>query len=111
MLFSSRRRFGAVRRNGTWIVARTVATTVLVSVGLYLIVALEAGGRRQSAAVVALCAGLAGCYVLALSVPVSREFFALAAPGPVIVATALAGASLAVGGLVITADTFLPGRR
>ena len=91
--------------------ARTVATTVLVSVGLYLIVALEAAGRRRSAAVVGLCAVLAGCYLLALSVPFTREFFALAPPGPVILATALAGAALAVGGLMITADTFLPGRR
>ena len=91
--------------------ARTVATTVLVTVGLYLIVALEAAGRRRSAAVVGLCAALAGCYVLALSIPFAREFFALAAPDPVIFATALAGAALAVGGLAITSETFLPGRR
>jgi magnesium-transporting ATPase (P-type) len=91
--------------------ARTVATTVLVAVGLYLIVALEAGGRRRSAAVVGLCAALMACYVLTLSAPFPREFFALAPPGPVILATALAGAALAVGGLAITADTFLPGRR
>ena len=68
--------------------ARTVATTVLVVVGLYLIVALEAAGRRRSAAVVGLAVILAGFYVLALSVPFSREFLALAAPGPVILATA-----------------------
>lgn len=91
--------------------ARTVATTVLVTVGLYLIVALEAAGRRRSAVVVGLCAALAGCYVLALSIPFTREFFALAAPDPVIFATALAGAALAVGGLAITSETFLPGRR
>ncbi|HJV30021.1 MAG TPA: HAD-IC family P-type ATPase, partial [Gaiellaceae bacterium] len=91
--------------------ARTVATTVLVAVGLYLIVALEAGGRRRSAAIVGLCAALAGCYVLVLSVPFGREFFALAAPDPVIFAAALAGAALAVGGLAITSETFLPGRR
>ncbi len=91
--------------------ARTVATTVLVTVGLYLIVALEAAGRRRSAAVVGLCAALAGCYVLTLSIPFTREFFALAAPDPVIFATALAGAALAVGGLAITSETFLPGRR
>jgi hypothetical protein len=91
--------------------ARTVATTVLVTVGLYLIVALEAAGRRRSAVVVGLCAALAGCYVLALSIPFTREFFALAAPDPVIFATALAGAALAIGGLAITSETFLPGRR
>lgn len=91
--------------------ARTVATTVLVGVGLYLIVALEAAGRRRSAAVLGLCATLAGCYVLTLSVPFSREFFELARPHPMILATALGGAALAVGGLAITAETFLPGRR
>ena len=91
--------------------ARTVATTVLVAVGLYLIVALEAAGRRRSAAVVGLCTALAGCYAIVLSVPFAREFFALAAPSPVILATALAGAVFAVGGLAVTADTFLPGRR
>ena len=91
--------------------ARTVATTVLVTVGLYLIVALEAAGRRRSAAIVGLCAVLAGCYVLVLSVPFAREFFALAPPDPVIFATALAGAAFAVGGLAITSEAFLPGRR
>jgi hypothetical protein len=84
---------------------------VLVAVGLYLIVALEAAGRRRSTAVVGLAAVLAGYYVLVLSVPFTREFFALAAPRPVILATALAGAAFAVGGLAITSDTFLPGRR
>ncbi len=91
--------------------ARTVATTVLVTVGLYLIVALEAGGRLRSTAVGALCATLAALYVVVLSIPFTREFFELAAPDPVIFATALAGASLAIGGLAITADKFLPGHR
>ena len=91
--------------------ARTVATSVLVVVGLYLIVALEAAGTRRSAAVLGLCAALAACYVLTLSVPFSREFFELAPPDPVILAIALPGAAFAVGGLAITAETFLPGRR
>ena len=91
--------------------ARTVATTVLVTVGLYLILALEAGGRLRSTAVGALCATLAALYVVVLSIPFTRAFFELAAPDPVIFATALAGASLAIGGLAITADKFLPGRR
>jgi magnesium-transporting ATPase (P-type) len=91
--------------------ARTVATTVLVGVGLYLILALEAEGARRSAAVLGLCAALAACYVLTLWVPFAREFFELAPPDPVIFATALAGAGLAVGGRAITPETVIPGQR
>jgi P-type E1-E2 ATPase len=90
--------------------ARTVATTVLVTVGLYLIVALEASGRRRGTAVSALCVALASLYVLALTVPFTRDFFALAAPGLAIFATALTGAAFAIAGLVITSERFLPGR-
>jgi cation-transporting ATPase E len=91
--------------------ARTVATTALVAVGLYLIVALEAAGRRRSTAVGGLCAVLAVLYLATLAIPFTRDFFALAAPDPVIFATALTGASLAVAGLAVTSDAFLPGRR
>jgi cation-transporting ATPase E len=90
--------------------ARTVATTVLVAVGLYLILALEAGGRRRSTAVGALCATLAGLYLLTLAVPFTRAFFALAGPDPLVLATALTGAAFAVGGLALTSERFLPGR-
>jgi P-type E1-E2 ATPase len=91
--------------------ARTVATTALVAVGLYLIVALEAAGRRRSTAVGGLCAVLAVLYLATLAIPFTRDFFALAAPDPVVFATALTGASLAVAGLAVTSDAFLPGRR
>ena len=91
--------------------ARTVATTVLIVVGLYLIVALEAAGRRRSTAVAVLCAALGSLYLAMLAIPFTREFFALAAPDPVIIATALTGASLAVAGLAVTSEAFLPGRR
>jgi hypothetical protein len=91
--------------------ARTVATTVLVVVGLYLILALEASGRRRSTAVSSLCLVLGGLYVLVLSVPFTRDFFALAAPGIVVFATALLGGALAVGGLVVTDAKFLPDPR
>jgi cation-transporting P-type ATPase E len=90
--------------------ARTVATTVLVAVGLYLIVALEASGRRRGAAVSALCAALAIGYFLVLLTPVSREFFELAVPGPAILAVATAGAAFALAGLWLTDDRFVPGR-
>ena len=49
--------------------ARTVATTVLVLVGLYLILVLEASGRMRGAAVSLLCLALLGGYALVLVVP------------------------------------------
>ncbi len=90
--------------------ARTVATTALIAVGLYLVLALEAAGRRRSAWVGALCAVLAALYGLVLAFPSSRDFFALATPSPAILATAAAGAALAVLGLWLTDERFVPGR-
>ncbi|HEY7345356.1 MAG TPA: HAD-IC family P-type ATPase, partial [Gaiella sp.] len=48
--------------------ARTVATTVMVVVGWYLIVALEGSGRLRGAAVVTMCLVLAAVYVAVLLV-------------------------------------------
>jgi magnesium-transporting ATPase (P-type) len=90
--------------------ARTVATTVLVAVGLYLILPLEASGRRRGAAVSTLCAALAVSYFLVLLSPGGRDFFELAVPGPAILAIAAAGAAFALGGLWLTDDRFVPGR-
>ena len=90
--------------------ARTVAVTVLVLVGLFLILALEAAGRRRGAAVSALCLALLAAYAGILVVPATRNFFALASPSPAVVLTALAGAMLAAGGLAVTDDRFVPGR-
>ena len=70
--------------------ARTVATTVLVAVGLYLIVALEAAGSAQERGHRrALRGARPAATSLVLAIPFAREFFALAAPDPVIFATAL----------------------
>jgi cation-transporting ATPase E len=88
--------------------ARTVATTVLVLVGLYLIVALESTGSRRRLAVLLLCAGLAAAYGAVIALPVSRTFFALAVPGPAAVITALVGTAIAITGLVLTDERFLP---
>jgi cation-transporting ATPase E len=89
--------------------ARTVATTVLVLVGLYLILALEStGARRRRTAVLALCIGMAAVYVAVLALPLTRSFFALTVPGPAAVADALIGAAIAVTGLVLTDERFLP---
>jgi magnesium-transporting ATPase (P-type) len=90
--------------------SRTVATTVLVAVGLYLIVALEASGRRRSTAVGVLVVAMAAAYACALLVPATRTFFELAAPSLLILATSAVGACCAVVGLCLTADRFVPGR-
>ena len=87
--------------------SRTVATTVVVLVGLYLILVLEAAGWHRRAMVGAMCAGLALLYGLALAVPFSRHFFELAVPGPKLVAMALAGAGIAV--LALYLSGFAPG--
>jgi hypothetical protein len=90
--------------------ARTVATTVMVVVGWYLIVALEGSGRLRGAAVVTMCLALAAVYVAVLLVPFARDFFALAAPSLPIVLIAAGGCFVAIGGLVATSDDFIPGR-
>jgi len=90
--------------------ARTVAVTVLVIVGLYLVLALEAAGRVRSAAVSTLVAALGAAYVAVLLVPFTREFFELAFPGPEVVFPALAGAAIAIAGLAVLDDRFIPGR-
>jgi cation-transporting P-type ATPase E len=92
------------------VAARTVAVTVLVLVGLYLILALEVSGRVRGAAVSTLCLALLAGYVLVLLVPFAREFFLLAPPTLAIVAPALAGAALAISGLAVLDDRFIPGR-
>ena len=90
--------------------ARTVATTVLVFVGLYLILALEVTGRVRGAAVSTLCVVLGVIYLLALAAPPTRHFFELSAPSPGIIFTAVVGTAFAIGALWLTDDRFVPGR-
>jgi cation-transporting P-type ATPase E len=90
--------------------SRTVATTVLVVVGLYLILALEASGRARGAAVSALCVALLVLYLFALIVPSTREFFEVSAPLPGVVVTAAFGAAFAIGVLWLTDERFVPWR-
>jgi magnesium-transporting ATPase (P-type) len=53
--------------------SRTVALTTLVANGLYLVMALEAGGsRRRSALVAGMCAVMAGLYAAALLIRTSE---------------------------------------
>jgi cation-transporting ATPase E len=89
--------------------ARTVATTVLVVVGLYLILALEAGGRRRGLAVTGLCLGLFCLYLLALVLP-THNFFELAVPNAAILLSSAGGISLSIVGLWLTGERFVPGR-
>ena len=91
--------------------ARTVATTVLVLVGLFFVLALEAEGRRRGAAVSALCAALAGLYFVVLIFPGTRDFFDLSAPTFAIVVISVAGAAVSIAGLWLSDDQFVPGRR
>ncbi len=90
--------------------ARTVATTALVAMGLYLVLALEASGRRRSTAVGMLCVALAEAYALVLTAAPLREFFALSAPEPLVLGAALGGAAFSLAGLWLTDERFVPGR-
>jgi P-type E1-E2 ATPase len=92
------------------VAARTVAVTVLVLVGLYLILALEVSGRMRGAAVSTLCLVLLAGYAAVLVVPFARAFFSLALPGPAVLGPALAGAAIAIGALAVLDDRFVPGR-
>jgi P-type E1-E2 ATPase len=92
------------------VAARTVAVSVLVLVGLYLILALEVAGRVRGAAVSTLCLLLLIGYVLVLLVPFAHDFFSLAAPSVAVLAPALAGAAIAIAGLAVLDDRFVPGR-
>jgi cation-transporting ATPase E len=86
--------------------ARTVAVTVLVVIGLYLIVALEASGGRRSAAVVSLSVAMAAVYAGVMLLPWSRHFFQLSPPSPTIFMIAATGALIAIGGLWLTDDRY-----
>lgn len=87
--------------------ARTVATTVLVAVGLYLVLVLEAHGRRRTGVVSAMCAALGAVYVIVWITPSLRGFFDLAIPTPAMVATAVVASLLSIGALA--AAGFGPG--
>jgi cation-transporting P-type ATPase E len=80
--------------------ARTVALGTLIISGLYLVMALEAGGsRRRSSLVAGMCAVMAGLYVVALVLPASRSFFALSVPNPGMIMTTLIASAVSIGTL------------
>ncbi|HEU5211985.1 MAG TPA: HAD-IC family P-type ATPase [Gaiellaceae bacterium] len=88
--------------------SQTVATTVLVIVGLYLILALEASGLRRGAAVSVMVAALGALYFFVLAFPPTRHFFSLSAPGFGVIVLSVIGAALAIVFLVLTDDRFIP---
>ena len=82
--------------------ARNVALMTLVISGLYLVMAIEAGGsRRRSTLVASMCAAMAGLYVAALLLPSTRSFFAISVPDPGMIATALVASALSIGALAL----------
>jgi magnesium-transporting ATPase (P-type) len=89
--------------------ARTVATTVLVAVGLYLIIVLESASKMRDYTVGGLCLALFALYIVVLSLPGWRDFFEVAAPDPAIIFISILGSALAAGGLALTDERFLPG--
>jgi hypothetical protein len=91
--------------------ARTAATSTLIVVGLYLILALEATGPKRARWVGLLCLSLFAVYLLLLAIPALRGFFQLAVPHIGSVAMTVVGAGLAIGFLWLTDDRFVPLRR
>jgi cation-transporting P-type ATPase E len=82
--------------------ARTVALVTLVANGLYLVMALEAGGSlRRSALVGAMCAVMGGLFVAALLIPSTRSFFELTLPDAGMILTALIASGVSIVALAL----------
>jgi P-type E1-E2 ATPase len=89
--------------------ARTVATTVLIVVGLYLVLVLESpADERRTRWVAGLCAAMLLLYVVVLAIPATREFFELVVPGFRVLVASLVGSALAIGFLWCIGDRFVP---
>jgi cation-transporting P-type ATPase E len=90
--------------------ARTAATTALIAIGLYLVVALEAAPGTRRVWVTVLVGSLVLTYLLVLAVGGLRHFFELETLGGWGVLGTLGGIAVAIGGLLLTDNRFLPGR-
>jgi magnesium-transporting ATPase (P-type) len=88
--------------------ARTAATSTLVIVGLYLVLALEATSTKRARLVGLLCTTLFAAYVAILLMPGVRRFYELTAPALAAVMLILVGAAIAIGFLWLTDDRFVP---
>jgi hypothetical protein len=91
--------------------ARTAATSTVIVVGLYLVLALEATGPRRARWVGLLCGVLFAVYVAVLALPGVRSFYELAVPDAATVLMVIVGSGLAIGFLWLTDDRFVPLRR
>ena len=81
---------------------------MLVIVGLYLVLVLEAAGRVRAALVSTLCLVMLGLYGVVLALEGTRDFFELAVPNAGIILSAIGGSAFAIGGLWLTDDRFVP---
>ncbi len=89
--------------------ARTVAVTILIAGGLYLVMALEAeGSRRRSTLVAGMCAVLGGLYVGALLIPGTRRFFELTLPTAAMIVTSVLASALAIAALALCGFSVRP---
>ncbi|MFN0153412.1 MAG: HAD-IC family P-type ATPase [Gaiella sp.] len=88
--------------------ARTAATSTLIVIGLYLVLALEATGARRARWVGLLCGVLFALYVAILALPGVRSFFELEIPEFAAAVMIVIGVGLAVGFLWLTDDRFVP---
>jgi cation-transporting ATPase E len=91
--------------------SRTAATSTLVVIGLYLVLALEATSTRRARLVGILCVSLLAVYVLLLALPGTRAFFELAVPNAASLVLIALGTGIAIGFLWLTDERFVPLRR
>jgi P-type E1-E2 ATPase len=83
--------------------ARTIALTTLIANGLYLVMALEAGGsRRRSTLVAGMCMAMAGLYIAALLIPGTRSFFELTLPDAGMLAIAILASGASISALALS---------
>lgn len=89
-------------------VARTVAVTALMAIGLWLVLILEVSGVKRSAWVIIMCLAMAGLYVMFILVAPLREFFELTTIGAIDAVVALSGAAITATGLWMLDRRFRP---
>lgn len=89
-------------------VARTVAVTALMAIGLWLVLILEVSGVKRSAWVIFMCMAMAGLYVMVLLIAPFRDFFELTTLGAIDVTVAMLGAVITASGLWMLDRQFRP---
>jgi magnesium-transporting ATPase (P-type) len=82
--------------------ARSVATGIVVACGLAVVMRLEGEGGRRRLAVGALCAAMALLFVLALVIPILRDFYELTKPSWDELAAWAIGSAIGIGGMLVT---------